>query len=104
MCSNTRHAGHARAQVTNFEFSNESYLSAYNGQANAYWYGWALAQWTPMLKQILPGLRMGANGEPYWNSVGGLDTAQNNIVYWWQQVRAQPTSTLPLSQTPSLPA
>ena len=50
------------AQVTYFEFSNESFNNAYNGQATANQYAAAIAAWAPMLKKILPNMKIGANG------------------------------------------
>lgn len=49
-------------QVTHFKFSNESYLSVYNGNALAAQYAYALAQWALQLKAILPNMKLGANG------------------------------------------
>ena len=79
----------ARAQVTKFEFSNESFNTDYAGKANAYWYGWSLGQWAPTLKAMLPGMLIGANGKPSWNSQGAADVASNNGALWWQQVCRQ---------------
>ena len=70
-----------------FEFSNESFNTDYAGKANAYWYGWSLGQWAPVLKGMLPGMQIGANGKPGWNSQGAADVASNNGAMWWQQAR-----------------
>ncbi|KAK9834900.1 hypothetical protein WJX81_007315 [Elliptochloris bilobata] len=76
-------------KATKFEFSNESFNTDYNGYANAYWYGWSLAQWAPQLKQVMPSASIGANGKPTWNSMGAADQASNNGQLWWQQILPQ---------------
>lgn len=72
-------------QVTNFEFSNESFNIDYNGQASASQYATALASWGPQLKSILPSMRLGANGPTYTTSIGAVDRAANSNTYWWKQ-------------------
>ena len=92
--------GRALAQVTKFEFSNESFNTDYAGMANAYWYGWSLGQWAPILKAMMPGLQIGANGKPGWWTQGAADVASNNGALWWQQARRR----LPLTPIPKLTA
>ena len=75
-------------QVTHFEFSNESYLSVYNGHALAAQYAYAVAQWAPQLRAILPNMKLGANGLPSYDSIGAQDKAQNTNTKWWSTVRA----------------
>jgi len=53
----SRRRRRGRAQVAHFEFSNESFQNAYNGGALAAQYAAALADWTPQLREIIPGLR-----------------------------------------------
>ena len=72
--------------MTKFEFSNESFNKDYAGYADAYWYGWSLGQWAPVLKAMLSGMQIGANGKPSWSSQGASDVASNNGVQWWSQV------------------
>ena len=74
-------------QVTNFEFSNESFNSEYNGQASAWQYGTSLASWGPQLKRILPNMRLGANGPSSAQTVGAVDRVANNNTVWWKQAR-----------------
>lgn len=77
-------------QVTNFEFSNESFNQAYNGQATALQYASALADWVPKLRAILPTMRIGANGQPGWDYVGKQDKTNGNAGWhWWGSVRAR---------------
>ena len=73
--------------MTHFEFSNESYLNAYNGHALAVQYAYALAQWAPQLKAILPNMKLGANGQPTYDSVGAQDSTQNTGTGWWSTAR-----------------
>ena len=80
--------------MTKYEFSNESFNTDYAGMANAYWYGWSLGQWAPVLKGMLPSMQIGANGKPAWNSQGAADVASNNGALWWQQAPPlQPSHT-----------
>ena len=74
-------------QVTHFEFSNESYLDAHSGKALAAQYAYAVAQWAPQLKAILPNMKLGANGLSSYDSVGAQDKAQNTGTKWWSTVR-----------------
>ena len=74
--------------MIHFEFSNESYINAHSGQALAAQYAYALAQWAPQLKAILPNMKLGANGLSGYDSVGAQDRAQNTGVKWWSTVRA----------------
>ena len=66
--------------MTQYEFSNESFNTDYAGMANAYWYGWSLGQWAPVLKGMLPSMQIGANGKPAWNSQGAADVAQTTAL------------------------
>ena len=75
-------------QVTHFEFSNESYLKAHSSYALAAQYAYAVAQWAPQLKAILPNMKLGANGLSSYDSVGAQDMAQQTGVKWWSTVRA----------------
>ena len=74
-------------QVTMFEFSNESFNTDYAGKARATDYGWSLGQWAPVLKGMLPSMKIGANGKPGWWTQGYADYALNNGANWWQQAR-----------------
>ena len=79
------------AQVAYFEFSNETFNNAYNGLATAKQYAAALADWAPKLKSILPGMKLGANGQPGVTSMGNADKSQNTGVQWWPTARLRPT-------------
>ena len=87
-----------RTQVTHFEFSNESYLNVYNGYALAAQYAYAVAQWAPQLRAILPNMKLGANGLSSYDSVGAQDTAQNTGAKWWSTVRPWRTAPQPCAQ------
>ena len=78
------------AQVSYFEFSNETFNNAYNGLATAKQYAAALADWAPKLKSILPGMKIGANGQPNVNAMGNPDKSQNTGVKWWPTARPCP--------------
>lgn len=75
----------AAAQVTHFEFSNESNKAAYNGMATAAQYAAALLDWGPRLKAIKPDLLLGANGVGARS--GHSEAPGDSNVCWWQHVR-----------------
>ena len=75
--------------MTYFEFSNESFNNAYNGMATAKQYASALADWAPQLERIMPNMKLGANGQAGWNSMGSADRTQNTGVQWWPTARPQ---------------
>ncbi|KAK9823048.1 hypothetical protein WJX81_003290 [Elliptochloris bilobata] len=81
-------------KVVRFEFSNESYLSVYNGKARAGDYAWSLGHWALALKAILPNMLLGANGYPSWDAVGAADHEVGSSTYWWQQVFSQSGSSI----------
>ena len=85
--------------MTYFEFSNETYNNAYNGLATAKQYASAIADWAPKLKSILPGMKLGANGQPGPYSLGNADKSQNTGVQWWSTACPCPILQQPCDPT-----